>query len=677
MMPVAFKNSMRFFILLLLAEAVLFCLPYHVSAETESIPDPVRVVILRNSPPLQFYDNEESRPSGFAVDLFDRVAAESELRFSYVLADTWSEMINMILNNQADIVASLAISEERRKNLAFSEVIHSTPISMFIHSENTAVEGLSTGLRVGTTEGSISINFLNRQPEKVDLRLHKTIPEGVFALLAGRDDAFVAADWLVFRELRDANIEDRIKIVDKPLFSIKRAMAVQAEKLALLNRLNLGITAVINSPDYREIYVRWYGQAPTEWTVKRVLIMMSLLLAITVAILGSWRMLTARRLNQALRESEERFRSIFESAAAPMAIIAPNKTFLQVNPSACRLFGYTKEEFQSLNVDDIEPPSNLEKTNHQNEALKSDDRDFIEREKRYLCKDGSMVWGHSTIAAVRDSGGNLLHFVALTQNITKQKLAELELVKHKDHLEVMVAEKTQELQSAQDELLQQERLAALGKLTATVSHELRNPLGALTNGLYNIEAALDANDGQMARNALQLSERSVNRCVRIIDELLYYGRKDRLEQKPVAIDELINETLDEMKWPEGLELRRELKSDAVVSGDKERLRRVVLNLVINAQQALQESNQTDKLILVATRKADTTAEIMVEDNGPGIPEDLHEKIFEPLFSTKSFGVGLGMSVVKEVIQMHKGDVTLQSPGQHGCRFVVRIPLCKS
>ncbi len=439
MIPVAFKNSMRLFILLLLAEAVLLCLPYHVSAETESIPDPVRVVILRNSPPLQFYDNEESRPSGFAVDLFDRVATESELRFSYVLADTWSEMINMILNDQADIVASLAISEERRKNLAFSEVIHSTPISMFIHSENTAVEGLSTGLRVGTTEGSISINFLNRQPEKVDLRLHKTIPEGVFALLAGRDDAFVAADWLVFRELRDANIEDRIKIVDKPLFSIKRAMAVRTGKLALLNRLNLGITAVINSPDYRDIYVRWYGQAPIEWTVKRVLIMMSLLLAITVAILGSWRMLTARRLNQALRESEERFRSIFESAAAPMAIIAPNKSFLQVNPSACRLFGYTKEEFQSLNVDDIELPSNQEKTNHQNEALKSDDLDSIGLEKRYLCKDGSMVWGRSTIAAVRDSGGKLLHFVALTQNITEQKLAELELVKHKDHLETRVA----------------------------------------------------------------------------------------------------------------------------------------------------------------------------------------------------------------------------------------------
>lgn len=676
-MPVVFKNRVRLFFLLLLAGAVLVCLPYPAFSETGSIQDPARVVILHNSPPLQFYDDEESHPSGFAVELFDQVAAESDLHFTYVFAETWSGMIDMILNDQADIVASLAISEERRKHLAFSEVIHSTPISMFVHSENTEIQGLSPGLGVGTTEGSISIDFLIQQPEAVDLRLHNTIPEGVFALLAGRDDAFVAADWLVFRELRDANIEDRIKIIDQPLFSIKRAMAVRPGELDLLNRLNRGITAVINSPDYREIYVRWYGQPPVDWTVKRVLIMMSLLLAVTVAALGSWRMLTARRLNRALRESEERFRSIFESAAAPMAIIAPDRSFMQVNPSACRFFGYTDEEFRNLRVDDIELPSIPEEKGHQNDEIKPGQHTSIEHEKRYLCKDGSIVWGHSTTAAVRNSSGELLHFVALTQNITEQKLAEFELVKHKDHLETLVNEKTQELQSAHDELIQQERLAALGKLTATVSHELRNPLGAVSNALYNIEAALEANDRKMAGNALQLSERSVNRCVRIIEELLYYGKKDLLEKKPVAIDELINETLNEMQWPEDIDLDRSLTSDAVVSGDKERLRRVVLNLVINAQQALQESDQTDKRVFVATRTADENVVITIEDNGPGIPEDLREKIFEPLFSTKSFGVGLGMSVVREILLMHKGDVTHQSPDQGGCRFVARVPLYKS
>jgi signal transduction histidine kinase len=131
-----------------------------------------------------------------------------------------------------------------------------------------------------------------------------------------------------------------------------------------------------------------------------------------------------------------------------------------------------------------------------------------------------------------------------------------------------------------------------------------------------------------------------------------------------------------MEWPTDIELSKDLMSNALVSGDKGKLRRVVLNLVANAQQALQEVSQADKRVLVKTRKVDNDVEITIEDNGPGIPDDLHEKIYEPLFSTKNFGVGLGMTIVKEIIEMHKGSVTHQAAHKRGCRFVVRIPLCK-
>jgi PAS domain S-box-containing protein len=381
-----------------------------------------------------------------------------------------------------------------------------------------------------------------------------------------------------------------------------------------------------------------------------------------------------RQHEQALRESEERFRSIFESAAAPMAVIAPDGTFLQANQAACQFLEYSEEEILELKIGDITVHDDTKQEHDQFEKLRVGDCTSVEYEKQYRSKNGSINWGHSTMAAVRDVNGELLHIVALTQNITEQKQAESELVKHRDNLESLVAEKTQELQVAQKELLKKERLATLGQLTATVSHELRNPLGAVSNGLHIIKTAMESNDKDMANNALRLSERGIHRCVRIIEGLLDYGKKGKMELKPVAINDLANEIFDEMAWPEEIHLRKTIENDVLVLGDKEGLRRVILNLLINAQQALQEGTQSNKYILFSVRTIDNKAEIIIEDNGPGIVADLHEKIFEPLFSTKNFGVGLGMTVVKEVIQAHKGKVELQSIGEHGCRFVIEIPL---
>ncbi|MDH3999339.1 MAG: ATP-binding protein, partial [Desulfuromonadales bacterium] len=244
----------------------------------------------------------------------------------------------------------------------------------------------------------------------------------------------------------------------------------------------------------------------------------------------------------------------------------------------------------------------------------------------------------------------------------------------KDSLKQRVDKRTSELKEAQAQLLVQERLAVLGQLTATVSHELRNPLGAISNGLHSIETALEIDNLPMAEKAIRLSERSIARCTRIIDELLDYGREEKLNLGPVAIEDLVNETLDDLAISGDIKLTRQLMGKTTVAADHDKLRQVIVNLVINAQQALQDSSQTDKRITVATRKREDTVEIVIEDNGPGVPENLREKIFEPLFSTKNFGIGLGMTIVEKIVMSHKGEITLQPNRTQGCCFVISLPI---
>ncbi len=265
-----------------------------------------------------------------------------------------------------------------------------------------------------------------------------------------------------------------------------------------------------------------------------------------------------------------------------------------------------------------------------------------------------------------------LIFIVQLRRMVKTRTSELQQMH--DELETLVQERTSELKTAQKNLLIKERLAVLGKLTATVSHELRNPLGTISNSLYNMRLAVKTNNLDMIAKALDISDRNIQRSTEIIDDLLDYGCRQSLVKKIVNIDRLLEEIVEEFVWNEEIKVETHFNSEVVVSGDMEHLRRAVLNLITNSQQALFETPIPEKRIILSTFRDDKVVNISIEDNGPGVPEALREKIFEPLFSTKNFGVGLGMAIVKDIMSAHQGGVRHELPDTGGCRFVLWMPL---
>ncbi len=247
------------------------------------------------------------------------------------------------------------------------------------------------------------------------------------------------------------------------------------------------------------------------------------------------------------------------------------------------------------------------------------------------------------------------------------------LENYHNRLEALVQERTAALHQAQEQLVQKERLAVLGQLTATVSHELRNPMGSISNALFNLQLALEADRRDLVDSSLSVANRNVERCDRIIGELLDYSRKGKLVEREIEVDPWLQELLEEMIWPAQIRLHTDLRSGACFHGDGDRLRRAVLNVIINAQQALQDAEIPEKTVQVITRVVGDRLHIVIEDNGPGIPEELRGRIFEPLFSTKVYGIGLGMAAVEEIMRCHDGGVELHSPEGGGCRFILWIP----
>jgi signal transduction histidine kinase len=229
--------------------------------------------------------------------------------------------------------------------------------------------------------------------------------------------------------------------------------------------------------------------------------------------------------------------------------------------------------------------------------------------------------------------------------------------------------------AAEAELLKKERLSVLGQLTATVAHELRNPLSAIRNTLFTVKELATGSGGKLDRPIARM-ERSIERCDRIISDLLEYTRDRELKRTSVAFDQWVADVLADQNLSPPVVLTAELgATDATVPIDLERMRRVIINLVENAAQALAElPSGCERRITLRTSPVDGELVLAIEDTGPGIAPEVLARIFEPLFSTKSFGTGLGLPTVKQIVSQHGGTITVDSEVGRGTCVTVRLPL---
>ncbi len=170
-----------------------------------------------------------------------------------------------------------------------------------------------------------------------------------------------------------------------------------------------------------------------------------------------------------------------------------------------------------------------------------------------------------------------------------------------------------------------------------------------------------------------MAERNIVRCDNIISELLDFTRKKEVKLKQVNIDKWLGELLDELEIPNSIELFRKFDVEREVHFGKEHLRRAVINIVDNAIHSMQEQER-QKRLTVSTQINGDNVEILFRDTGEGIPEENLGKIFEPLFSSKSFGVGLGLPIVRQIMEQHHGGIEISSELDSGTDVTLWVPV---
>ncbi len=246
-----------------------------------------------------------------------------------------------------------------------------------------------------------------------------------------------------------------------------------------------------------------------------------------------------------------------------------------------------------------------------------------------------------------------------------------------------LANNMKKLSEAQDEIVKRGRMAQLGQLTATVAHEIRNPLGAVRTAAFLLERKLKDKNLGVEQQFARISN-GITRCDNIISQLLDFSRSRALQTEAVTLDDWLARLVAEEaeKLPAAVTIECDFGLPGVSADiDAARLSRAIINLLSNASEAMvgrgddpAKFTTQEPRISVSSRHSSGGAEIAVSDNGPGMSAEILAKVLEPLFTTKSFGTGLGLPAVEKIMQDHHGRLAIKSAPGEGTTVTAWLPL---
>ncbi len=353
-----------------------------------------------------------------------------------------------------------------------------------------------------------------------------------------------------------------------------------------------------------------------------------------------------QRAQDTLARSEARYRNLFESASDAIVTLDANGRFTTFNHAAEIISGYRREELVGQWFAPMLPDDELPKAlAHFQKALTGETGLF---ETNFYRKDGDV----RTIQVTYSTPQLDEEVLCVIRDVTDQKML-------------------------QEQLIQSEKMSAIGQLVSGVAHELNNPLAGISAFAQLLLSEKRFPPDQ--RTAAEMIYAEARRASRIVQNLLTFARQHKPERTPTQVNQVLDDTLELRGYElrvRGIDVERDYDEQVPETmADAHQLQQVFLNLITNAEQAMERSERDKQRLTVRTRRAGDVLRIEIEDTGAGIPPNLLERIFNPFFTTKptGSGTGLGLSISLGIVREHEGRIWAENAAQ-GARFVIDLPI---
>jgi PAS domain S-box-containing protein len=372
-------------------------------------------------------------------------------------------------------------------------------------------------------------------------------------------------------------------------------------------------------------------------------------------ILAIYNDLTERkRMEEALRQSEEKYRTMLENMQEGYLEVDLAGNFTFVNNAQCSNLGYTREELMGMSYQRYTDEKNGRELYQAFNGVYKTGEPVKVLDVEVIRKDGTKVFSEISVSLIRDSEGKPIGFRGISRDMTERKRME-------------------------EQLLQAEKLRAVGEMASGVAHDFNNALAAI---LGNTQLMLYSVRDEEFKESLQTIEKVAKDSAQTVRRLQdFTRRKVHQEQYKLDVNSIVKDAIGitKPKWKDeaqGKGIRIEMVSHCEeippVAGSASELREVMTNLVFNAVEAMPEGGRIE----IRTFQKDGKVCIQISDTGIGIKEEVRKKIFEPFFTTKPFSnTGLGLSMVYGVIKRMRGDIDVESEVGKGTTFTIFLPIC--
>ncbi len=378
----------------------------------------------------------------------------------------------------------------------------------------------------------------------------------------------------------------------------------------------------------------------------------------------------------ARRESEARLQAIIDNAPAAIFIKDLEGNYTLVNTYLEWVYGKPKEQIIGRKSYDFMPAESAEEI-RKNDLRVLETKAPVIVEEMIMLANGEMRIFSSVKFPMVSVDGEVYGICGITTDIMERKLVEKELELYRERLEALVEERTEELRKTQEQLIVSERIAVLGQFAGSIAHEVRNPLGVISNAVYYLKKAY-AHADEKYDSYIKLIGLQIKRATEIIESILRLTQMKSAHLERSDICEVVRESFEAAEMPEGIEKEYRFPHGPVYANmDREQMRIAFRNIIVNAVQAVGASGTLTAYVREEERKGCMCVAVSISDTGGGIAEKDKESIFNPLFSTKTYGIGFGLTIVKMIVEKHEGWINVDSVPGAGTTFEIVIPLKKT
>lgn len=597
-----------------------------------------------NAPPLRFVDKKDGQYKGVVVDYISLLSLQLGVNIE-VHPELWENALNNLKHGESDL-CDMFISEQRSEFFLFSDPIYNLRAVVVTKGDNKTLEEMTFACQ---KEDYVNEWLLQNYPN-LNIIFVSDVSSALDLLLRGDVDAVAGDEPVVLHQLKNKDAEDKLHIMKEPLYDKAVVFAIPKSKPELVSIINKGIAGIKESGQLENIQQKWFGistpivQTPDYSKKIRYFVIGLGILALIVIAMITWNYLLKKEVDKRTKEvinTKNDLQITFDGMSEYIVLFNLDLKVVNINESLVTFLESSKEDLIGNYYDRV--LSNFNSTDLL-EMISGTLKEKTSFEKELVLKNNYFI---VRTYPLKNTMNKMKNILVVFQNITKEKLSERQI-------------------------LQKNKMAAIGQLAAGMGHEIRNPLGIIRNHSYILRSI--SNDERINRS-LNYIDTSVERASKIIENILEFSRLTDGSKNWINLYELISKLLEiESKtlMKRNIKCNLDCEENLMINSNKESLKHILINLLSNAIDAIEENGSID----IIAFKEDDKVILRIQDTGKDLSEDEIDNIFNPFYTTKDpdKGTGLGLYIVYNEVKKLNGDITVSSFKGEKKVFEIVFPL---